>query len=297
MLARWLASPQNPLTARVIVNRLWQHHFGRGIVATPSDFGRHGQPPTHVELLDWLACRFVSDGWSLKRMHRLMMTSEAYQRGDTFDPAAATVDPENKLLWRMNRRRLEGEAIRDSMLTVSGQISPVGGGPGVYPRISKDINIELPNNDKEPSWGTRTDEEDRRRSIYIFQRRSLTFPLFEVFDAAPMSQSCPVRAQTTVAPQALTLFNGEFARPQATRLAERVHREAGNDVEQQIRRVFLLALTRPPTPNELASAKAFLVKQEEVRKSASSAAVDPANAALADFCHVILNTNEFIFFD
>ena len=297
-LARWLVSPQNPLTARVMVNRLWQHHFGRGIVATPSDFGRHGQPPTHVELLDWLACRFVEDGWSLKRMHRLMMTSEAYQRADTFDPAAAAVDPQNKLLWRMNRRRLEAEAIRDSMLTVSGQISPVCGGPGVYPRISKEINVELPNNDKELSWGTCSDEEDRRASIYIFQRRSLTFPLVEVFDGAPMSQSCPVRPMTTVAPQALALFNGQFAREQAAHLADRVRREAGDDLDQQIRRVFLLALTRQPTEDELASAKEYLVKQAAVRRqSASPAAIDPASAAMTDFCHVILNTNEFIFID
>ena len=300
LLARWLTSPDNPLVARVIVNRVWQHHFGRGIVATPSDFGRHGQHPTHPELLDCLACRLVEDGWSLKRMHRLIMTSAAYQRAAAaVDSAAAVVDPENNLLWRMNRRRLEAEAIRDSMLTVSGQLSSVRGGPGVYPQIPKDVNVQLPNNDKELSWGVCTAEEGRRRSIYIFQRRSLTFPLVEVFDGAAMSQSCPVRPQTTVAPQALALFNGEFCREQARQLARSVRRAAaGNDSEQQIRHVFVVALARQPAADEVAAAKTFLAKQASVRRAAPAPGADDADlAAFDDFCHVILNTNEFIFFD
>ena len=289
-LANWLTSPDNPLTARVIVNRLWQHHFGRGIVATPSDFGRHGQPPTHRELLDWLAGRFIEDGWSLKRMHRLMMTSAAYKRSSSAQSAAASVDPENKLLWRANRRRLEAEAIRDSILTVSGRLSPTAGGPGVYPRISKDVNVQLPNNDKELSWGTCTEEENGRRTIYVFQRRSLTMPLVDVFDGAPMSQSCAARPETTVAPQALTLLNGEFCREEAKYLADRVRREAGEDLRLQIDRAFKLAFARAPSTAEMAAAHAFVIEQAKVR------AGDPS-AALHDFCHVLLNANEFIYLD
>jgi hypothetical protein len=292
-LARWLTSPDNPLTARVWVNRLWQHHFGRGLVATPSDFGRHGRQPTHPELLDWLACRLVCDGSSTKKMHRLMMMSAAYRRSSISVPTAAARDPENKLLWRMNRRRLDAEAIRDSILAVSGRLSDTRGGPGVYPRIPRDVNVQLPNNDKELSWGSSTDEEGRRRTVYIFQRRSLTFPLVEVFDGAVMSQSCPTRAHTTVAPQALALFNGEFCREQARHLAERALREAGDDIDRRIERVFVLALTRAPSPGELEWAKAFLTRQAEVRRGAAGAEI----AAFADFCHVILNTNEFLYLD
>jgi len=288
-LAAWLASDNNPLTARVWVNRLWQHHFGRGLVATPSDFGRHGRRPSHPELLDWLACRLVADGWSTKQMHRLMMTSQAYRRASTFNPAAAGKDPENTLLWRMNRRRLEAEAIRDSILAVSGRLSETRGGPGVYPRIPKDVNVQLPNNDKELSWYSATEEEDRRRTVYVFQRRSLAFPLVEVFDGAAMSQTCPARAETTVAPQALALLNGEFARESGRHMADRVVREAGEGDERRISHAFRLALVRTPTEDEMQSAKAFLARQAEVRGS-------PADA-FVDFCHVLLNTNEFLYLD
>jgi hypothetical protein len=295
-LARWLTSAEHPLTARVWVNRLWQHHFGRGIVATPSDFGRHGQPPTHPELLDWLARRLVAEGWSTKAMHRLMMTSAAYRRSSAVLPEAAGRDPENALLWRMNRRRLEAEAIRDGMLAVSGRLSATRGGPGVYPRLPGGVNVELPNNDKDLSWGAATDEEDRRRSVYIFQRRSLTYPLVDVFDGAAMSQSCPVRAQTTVAPQALALFNGAFCREQARYLAERARREAGEDVDRRISRAFMIALTRLPSEAERAGAREFLARQAKARRDASGG--DRAgSAAFEDFCHVVLNTNEFIYLD
>ena len=277
-LAHWLSSPENPLTARVMMNRLWQHHFGRGIVATPSDFGRHGQQPTHRELLDWLACRFVADGWSVKKMHRLIMTSDAYQRSSISISAAAERDPNNTLLWRANRRRLEAEALRDSMLVVSGRLSTNSGGPGVYPRISKDINVELPNNDKELSWYGCTDDENRRRTIYTFQRRSLTFPFVEVFDGAPMSQTCPSRAETTVAPQALMLLNGEFCREEARRMAERVFKEAEANVEARVTHAFQLAFARTPNTNELNAAKAYLIEQSKLRlKSIAQPSTGPVS--------------------
>jgi hypothetical protein len=275
-LARWLTSPDHPTTARVLVNRLWQHHFGRGIVATPSDFGRNGRQPTHPELLDWLARRFVADGWSLKKMHRLMMTSAAYRRSSE----ATGTDPSNLLFGRGARRRLDAEALRDSLLAVSGRLSPVGGGPGVYVPIPKDINVMLPNNDKELSWETSTEEEGRRRTVYVFQRRSLTLPFVDVFDGPPMNQTCPARPETTVAPQALTLFNGEFARGEAKAFAARVEREAGNDVDARIDRAFRLSLIRAPREDERAAARAFLATQP-----------------LSDLCHVLFNTNEFLYLD
>jgi len=261
-LVRWLTSPDHPLTSRVMVNRLWQHHFGRGIVATPSDFGRNGRRPTHPELLDWLARRFVADGWSLKRMHRLMMTSAVYRR------AGGPI------------RRLEAEVLRDSILAVSGRLSSTGGGPGVYVPIPKDVNVMLPNNDKELSWEACTEEEGRRRTIYVFQRRSLTLPMVDVFDGPSQNQTCPQRPETTVAPQALTLFNGEFCRGEARHFAARVEKEAGADPDARIDRAFRLALIRAPREEERAAARAFLAKQ-----------------SLADFCHVLLNTNEFLYLD
>jgi len=289
-LARWLTSADNPLTARVIVNRLWQHHFGAGLVATPSDFGRNGRPPVHPELLDWLARQFVRDGFSLRKMHRLIMTSAAWRRSSGLDSAASSRDPENKLLWRMNRRRLESEAIRDTILAVSGNLNPAMGGPGVYAPLPKGVNTEFPNNDKELSWGTASDDEGRRRSVYLFQRRSLTYPLMEVFDVAPMNQSCAARAQTTVAPQALALFNGEFTRQAAARFASRLQKDAGDDASKQITRAFQLAFTRPPSAAELDAALRFLREQSAARNAAG-------DGALTDFCHALLNANELIYAD
>ena len=265
-LARWLTSPDNPLVARVMINRLWQHHFGTGIVATPSDFGRNGKQPTHRDLLDWLACDFTDNGWSIKKMHKLIMTSAAYRRSCAPDASAMANDPENKLLWQMNRRRLETEAIRDTLLAVSGQLSPTMGGPGVYARLPKNISVELPNNDKELSWGMASDEENRRRSVYLFQRRSLTFPLMDVFDGAAMNQSCPVRAHTTVAPQALALFNGEFSREAAAHFADRLRREAGADRIVQVEHAFWIAFARPPTDVERAEASTFLAIRWDIRR-------------------------------
>lgn len=291
-LAHWLTSPQNPLLARAMVNRIWQHHFGAGIVATASDFGRNGKPPTNRDLLDYLACRFADDGYSIKKMHKLIMTSAAYQRSCIEDQTASAKDPENQLLWRMNRRRLEAEAIRDTFLAVSGELSPSMGGPGVYAKLPNNVTVELPNNDKELSWGTATDEENRRRSIYLFQRRSLTYPLIEVFDGPAMNQSCPVRAETTVAPQALALFNGEFSREMAAKFANRLKREAGEDRKAQIERAFWIAFSRRATADEMAQSEAFLKNQTQRRKTPGA-----QGAAMVDFCHVLLNANELIYVD
>jgi mono/diheme cytochrome c family protein len=294
-LAHWLTSPENPLLARVMVNRIWQHHFGRGIVATPSDFGRNGRQPTHPELLDWLACEFVDRGFSIKQMHRLIMTSSAYRRSAAPTSSGMASDPENHLLWRMDRRRLDAEAIRDSILIITGELNPVAGGPGAYAKLPAGVNVELPNNAKDLSWGTCSEEEGRRRSIYLFQRRSMAFPLMEVFDAAPMNQSCPARPQTTVAPQALALFNGEFARQAAARFAARVRREAGMELRAGIERAWRIAFTRSPSDGELADAIDFLARQAERRAATDGARA--GDAAWVDLCHVLINANEFVYRD
>ncbi len=315
-LANWIASPNNPMTARVIVNRLWQHHFGRGLVGTPSDFGKNGDPPTHPELLDWLAVRLMRDGWSLKKLHRLMLLSNTYQQSTRFNPLAAHRDPTNALLWRMNRIRLEGEALRDSILTVSGRLNPESGGPGVYPKVSDEV-LSTGSTHK---WGESPEAEQLRRSVYVFQRRSLMLPLIEAYDGADMSNTCPRRAVTTIAPQALALFNGDFSRTESRYFAARVVKEAGEEPGSQIERAYQIALIRLPTPAQKALALSFLKQQTQLHLKAmqngKAAPVVPASAtggaangpdakavpeaehaALADFCHVLINTNEFLYLD
>ncbi len=315
-LANWIASPANPMTARVMVNRIWQHHFGRGIVGTPSDFGRNGDRPTHPELLDWLADKFVAEGWSLKKMHRLMLLSNTYQQSTQTNALNAKADPTNKLLWRMNRIRLEGESLRDSILTVSGRLNSASGGPGVYPKLSEEV-LATGSTHK---WGTSSEEDGRRRTIYVFNRRSLALPIVEAFDGPNMVDSCPRRSTTTIAPQALALFNGDFSREESRHFAERVAKEAGDDPTRQIAQAYQIALVRKPTPAQQTLALDFLQKQTRLHlgdgQASKPAGVRPvANApnqtnapdvktlkaaqqtALADLCHVLLNTNEFLYMD
>jgi mono/diheme cytochrome c family protein len=263
-LAQWIAGAQNPLTARVIVNRVWQQYFGQGLVATANDFGLMGAPPTQPELLDWLANWFMHDaGWSLKKLHRLILTSHAWQTAKL--PSAP-----------VRYRRLEVEAIRDSMLAVSGQLNPKRFGPAMKPGIPKAV-LEA-NTDKEKIWKASDEREASRRSIYAFIKRGLVVPLLETLDLADTVSSCPQRQITTVAPQALTLFNGDFVNQQARHLATRLRREVGDDPAQQIALAWRLALCRDPSPSEAESIRAFL--QEE---------------SLEQACRVILNLNEFVY--
>ena len=334
-LANWIAGPDNPMTARVMVNRLWQHHFGRGIVATPSDFGKNGDKPTHPELLDWLAGNFVAEGkgkrekgkeaedsslilhpssFSLKRMHHLMLLSNTYQQSTQINPQGQKLDSTNKWFWRMNRIRLEGEALRDSILTVSGRLNPAASGPGVFPHVSEEV-LSTGSTHK---WGNSSEEEGRRRTVYVFQRRSLALPIVEAFDGPDMANTCPRRATTTIAPQALALFNGEFSRGEAGYFAVRVARDAGDDVTKQIARAYEIALLRHPTISQQALAQEFLAKQTRLHlndaqngspSGAHPVAVTAANApdaktlkaaqqaALTDLCHVLINTNEFLYLD
>lgn len=299
-LAAWIASPENPLTARVIVNRLWQHHFGQGIVATPSDFGKNGGNPSHPELLDYLARKFIADGWSLKRMHRAMLLSATYRQAITANPRAAKLDPTNRLLWRMNRMRLEGEPLRDSILTVSGRLNPERGGPGVYPAVS----AEVLSTGSTHKWGTSPEDQQRRRTIYVFQRRSLALPLVEVFDGPDMVNTCPRRNTTTIAPQALALFNGAFSREESRYFAQRVVREAGADTSARIARAYRIAFCRTPSAGEVRRARAYLDRKAAMYAAADGGAAaakdapaDPRTRALADLCHVLINANEFLYLD
>jgi uncharacterized protein DUF1553/uncharacterized protein DUF1549/cytochrome c len=306
-LARWLTSPQNPLTARVMVNRLWQSHFGRGLVATASDFGRAGEPPTHPELLDWLAQELVQGGWSLKAVHRLIMTSSTYRQSAAYSAAAARADPQDRLLWRMPRRRLEGEAIRDAILTVSGRLNEKRGGPSVLP--------ELPAGLTAGGWTVTADPRERdRRSIYVYVKRNLRYPLFEAFDMPDTHESCPRRDVTTTPTQALMLMNSEGVLDLAQSFAGRLLREcppsAGSDRrEAMIERAYRLAFSRRPDAEERRLAREFLdrdtlLAQHRLAQKQRLAFPQPvapdqnaAGAALVDFCHTLLNTNEFIYVD
>jgi Protein of unknown function (DUF1553) len=255
-LASWIADPANPLTARVIVNRVWQWHFGDGLVPTESDFGKNGQPPTHPELLDWLAGWFVREGWSIKKLSRLILASHTYRQSSVGAPSE--VDPENKLLGRFPYRRLEVEAIRDSVLAVSGQLNRQTGGPGVFLPIPKEALDG--HSDPKTVWTPSDERSAARRTVYAVVKRSLTNPLLETLDLCDTARSTAKRTTTTVAPQALTLFNGEFVNQQAKDLADRLEREAGPDEARQIELAYRLALCRPPTEREIELMRAFLAK-------------------------------------
>ncbi|HMF13325.1 MAG TPA: DUF1549 and DUF1553 domain-containing protein, partial [Gemmataceae bacterium] len=278
VLANWLASPDNPLTARVMVNRIWQHHFGRGIVPTPNDFGKFGQPPTHPELLDWLADEFVRGGWRIKRMHKLVMLSNAYRMSSNGDTKALRLDPANALFWRLNMRRLGAEEVRDSFLAVSGRLNLKMGGPSVYPPIPHEVlhGQSMPGH----GWGNSSPEEASRRSVYVHVKRSLLVPILSQHDQADTDSSCPVRYTTTVPTQALGMLNGAFANEQAAALAERLQREANGDVEGQVRLAIRLTTGRAAKDDELRRDVEFI-------RSAGS----------KQYCLMLLNANEFVYLD
>jgi hypothetical protein len=259
-LARWLASPEHPLTARVIVNRLWQHHFGTGLVKTVNDFGTRGDRPSHAELLDWLAATLVENGWRLKPVHRLILLSGTYRQSSHPPRSGIEVplreDPENRLLWRFNRRRLEAEEIRDAMLAVSGRLNPRAGGPSVIVPMDRAIVQVLY---KPSQWQVARDATDHdRRSIYLIAKRNLRLPFMEVFDAPTLATSCPRREASTHAPQSLELLNGRLSNDLAAAFATRLRRETVGVPSQLIHRAYLLAIGRPPAPREEAAAMEFL---------------------------------------
>ncbi|MSV30287.1 MAG: DUF1553 domain-containing protein [Bryobacterales bacterium] len=260
-LAKWISDPENPLTARVMVNRIWHHHFGRGIVATPNDFGRMGERPSHPELLDYLANEFVSGGFSVKKIHRLILMSNTYQQVSSTPAAgiAGEKDPENKLLWKFSRRRLEAEEIRDAMLAVSGKLEKRAGGPSVLVPIDQGLVNALY---KPSQWAVTPDKaEHNRRSVYLIAKRNLHLPFMEVFDAPDLQVSCPRRESSTHAPQALELLNGDTANQQAEVFAERLSAEAGPDPRKQIDLAYRLAAGRAPNAAEARVALEYLKTQ------------------------------------
>ena len=304
-LALWLTRPDHPLTARVMVNRIWQGHFGRGIVSTTNDFGRQGQLPTHPELLDWLAAEFVDQGWSVKSLHRLIMLSNAYQRDSRFASADnSRVDPDNLYLWRMNRRRLEAETVWDAIHAVAGDLNPKMGGRPVMPPLSKSEMNAL--RDK-ATWVVPADPaEANRRAVYILSRRNFMFPLFDKFDRPDPAASCPRRDMTTVAPQALWLLNNEICLGQAVQMANRLVREQGANPASWVQAAWRLALGREPSTQEsrealslmqtLATASSDENWSEGFPKELAGLNQNQAGA-LVKLCLTLFNLNEFEYVD
>jgi len=287
-LADWIASPDNPLTARVIVNRVFQHHFGRGLVRTPSDFGVQGSLPTHPELLDWLAGYFIQEGWSLKRLHRLILTSQSYQASATPTAEALKADPANDLFSRFDMRRLTAEEIRDSVLWVGGSGNPRMYGPGMYVALPKEVLASQSVPGK--GWGDSPKVEQARRSIYIHVKRSLLSPVLLSFDLAETDRSTPVRFATTQPTQALGMLNGSFFNEQARVLADRIRAEVGSQPQAQVRRALHQVTTRPPSDLEISRGVALL----ELLTSEEGLG---ATAALDAFCLLAFNLNEFLYLE
>ncbi len=323
-LANWITSPQNPLTTRVLVNRVWQHHFGVGLVATPSDFGKFGADPSHPELLDWLADEFLREGWSLKRLHRLMLNSATWRQAslppqsDTNESELTSVykewnnsvtrDPANRLLTRFRRRRLDGEEIRDALLAVSRELCSERGGQGVRPPLPPEVVQTLLAN----QWKTSPRLEDhRRRSIYLFVRRNLRYPLFEAFDRPDTNASCPQRGRSTIAPQSLVMLNAELSLETAKHCAGRLLSRGGSSREVLANGAFqsLLGKTHP-TAEESQAAVEFLDREAARKRAESSSGAEfampaplPAGvdrydaAALVELCLALVNVSEFQYVD
>ncbi|MBC7529784.1 MAG: DUF1553 domain-containing protein [Chthonomonadaceae bacterium] len=289
VLANWIASEQNPLTSRVIVNRIWQSHFGRGIVRTPSDFGLQGAPPTHPELLDWLAKEFMAQGWSFKKLHRLILLSNTYKQSSRAVPAALAKDPQNDLFWRFEMRRLTAEEIRDSLLAMSGTLNLTMYGDSVYPEIPKEIlaGQSIPGAD----WYTEKmkPEDLNRRSIYIHVKRSLIYPMLANFDLPETDRSSPSRFSSTQPTQALSMMNSPLANRQAALLGERVRREVGGEGQAFTRRTLSLVMQRPPTKSELDEG-IHLIAQLQKR------GMKPDKAQVI-LCLMALNLDEFVYVD
>jgi hypothetical protein len=294
--ANWLTARDNPLTARVIVNRLWQFHFGVGIVATPNDFGVQGTPATHPELLDWLAAELMDHGWSLKHLHRLMVTSAAYCQDSTVDPKNPThakglaADRANTLLWHARRRRLEGEAIRDAMLLAAGDLNGRMFGPSAKPTLPAQLSKYAWKPDELP-------QDRNRRSIYVLVKRNLRFPLFDAFDLPDLHNSCARRQTTVTAPQALYLLNSAFTHEQALSLASRLLERHGEGDTGIIADTYRILWGRPGTEDEIRLGQRFVSRQTGLHNRSGAAGSDARKAALTDFCHAVLNSNEFLTID
>jgi hypothetical protein len=299
-LAAWTTDVEHgagALAARVIVNRVWQHHFGEGLVRTVSDFGVRSLEPTHPELLEWLAHDFAAHGWKLKRLHRMILTSAAYQQSSAHDAEKAKLDPDNRLLWRQQPQRLEAEIIRDAMLAAGGTLNLEPFGPAFKPPISTEAMVARNTKSPYPA-DTRDDATTRRRSVYMFHKRVVPYPLLLAFDRPDAQQACGRREHTTVAPQALALLNDGFVRARAVDFANRLAGE-GDDDRRLVERAFEIAIARQPTASELSASQDFLKAQIQRRQTRETGkpAAEVRLAAAADFCQAIFGLNEFLYID
>jgi hypothetical protein len=281
-LAEWLTSPENPLTARVMVNRIWQFRTGQGIVRTPNDFGVMGDRPSHKELLDWLASEFVQKGWSVKAMDKLIVMSSVYQQSALPDARRDAIDPDNRLYWRMNRKRMEGEVLRDTILSSSGLLNPkIGGRPVRVPLEPEVYDLIFTEHERDGLWPLSPDvTEPYRRSIYLYNKRGVRLPMLSAFDQPDAITSCPVRPVSTHALQALSLFNSPFMQEQSNAFAKRLESECKSGRSTcTVDRAWRLTLSRAPQPREMAMAKKFLA----------------GGGSLAEMCLALLNRNEFVY--
>jgi hypothetical protein len=297
-LAEWIASPDNPLTARVMVNRIWYWHFGTGIVSTPGTFGKMGTPPSHPELLDWLATEFIRQGWSIKQMQRLIMNSETYKMSSSFYNASnVEKDPTDVYLWRYPVRRLEGEAIRDIILSASGKINLQAGGASFFPAIPLSVRVGYANG----RWDlTKEEPSTWRRSIYSYWKRGMKYPLLDVHDQPDPNVTAERRNISTVPTQALMLLNDEFVLLHSRFLAERAMHEGGSDPSSQVKLLYKIALSRQPTEKELREDLEFVSHEQSAQaaKAGGSVRADKADddirlSAMSRLAHVMLNSNEF----
>ncbi len=318
--ARWLASGTNPLVARVLVNRIWLHHFGRGLVGTPSDFGVMGDRPSHPELLDWLACDFVRHGWRLKRLHKLIMTSTVYRQSSRRDSRCELRDPENRLYWRKPVQRLDAEIIRDAILATDGALNeamfgpPVPVRPDVHGQIV--VGVDKTEGDNKMPVEVALKGEEFRRGIYVQVRRSRPLAMLHAFDAPVMEVNCERRQSSTVATQSLMMMNSQFILDQAARFARRLQQEAGDNRLRKVERAWQLAFSRSPSVLELADALEFISNQveqlktmtekspaetkerkKEDEKTKPDTRPAPETQAFTDLCQILLSANEFLYED
>lgn len=288
VLAAWLTSPENRMTARVMVNRVWQFHFGRGIVRSSNNFGQLGSPPTHPELLDYLAAQFATNGWKLKALHKRIMTSQAYQMSSSMNDAGFAKDSDNDLFWRFDVRRLSAEEVRDSLLAVNGSLNPKLYGPSIYEKLPQEVLARQSVPGK--GWGNSSEEERNRRSIYIHVKRSLLTPILSVFDLPDTDHSCEARFTTLQPGQALSLLNSEFVHTQAKRLATSINQMIDGGTQQKLTAAFELVYARDATPEEIEDVMELIRKLETDYKKSADEAFELA-------CLSMLNWNEFIFVD
>jgi uncharacterized protein DUF1553/uncharacterized protein DUF1549 len=309
-LAQWMADPKNPLVPRVMVNRIWHYHFGRGIVATPGDFGRMGAHPSHPELLDYLTANFIDNGFSVKKMHRMILLSNTYQQSSEFNAKPAEADSDDTLLWRWPRRRMEAEAVRDTMLEVSGLLDRKMGGPGAFPPLPAGTSTELSATAAAGGWRTEKDPaQTNRRSVYIFVRRNLRYPMMQEFDSANNFDVHNARINTVTPSQTLELMNFDLVVNWAQSLAGRVLNDRGLTEPAQIDRAYRLTFGRAATTEEQGIAASFFKTQTPILQArldggAAKPALptnipegmDPARAAAwVDFCQMLMNSNEFLY--